>query len=201
MRSRVELCHTDIPLVWQFLSHIQWPPHWETVSYTEAVFSPFLWILTFPYLLWHAVPPCPSLYLSTESIGSEESAAHTEVTSLSFLEPKPHSSARKSVIICRCTTERKLHPSRFVNKLKALSHSECVDRHLQWYTSILYSSPQLGCRVTPHEESVHTTLHPQLWVIMLWLYNPTGWIWKWQALRTCASCEVTISNKNYVLKV
>lgn len=107
------------------------------------------------------------------------------------------SSARKSVTICRYATDRKLHPSKLVNRQRALSHSECIDRHPQGYTSIFYSSPQLGCHVTLCKVSVH----PQLLVIMLWLYNATGWVWRWKTLGTHASRSVTIFNKNYNLKV
>jgi len=53
--------------------------------------------------------------------------------------------------------DRKPHSSRFVNRQSAFTQSECVDWHPQWYISFSYSSPQLGCCVTPRKESVHTT--------------------------------------------
>lgn len=195
MRIRDEIWHTDTHSVWLFLSHTELRPHWEKVNYTEAVLSSFLWILIFPCWLWHAVSPSSSLCLSTESINSE--AAQMKVISFSFLKPKPHSSARKPVTICRYATDRKPHPSKLVNRQRALSHSECIDRHPQWYTSIFYSSSQLGCHVTLCKVSVH----PQLLVIMLWLYNTTGRVWRWKTLGTHASSSVTIFNKNYNLKV
>lgn len=147
----------------QPLSVLIFEPHTLTTSlrynYSESVLSSFIWTLIFPYLLWHAVPPSSSLSVSTESINSA-APEHRWRFSFSFLKPKPHSSALKSVTICRCTTDRKLHPSRFINRQRALSNSECTGRHSQRYASLFYSSVQLSCHVTPRKVSACATLYP-----------------------------------------